>query len=50
VGSALVEAAVGEAKGLDIDSIFLFIPTSEAFYAKHGWKTWSRASIEIEKS
>lgn len=38
VGSALLEAAVREAKRLGIDSLFLFTDTSEALYAKHGWQ------------
>jgi predicted N-acetyltransferase YhbS len=38
VGSALIEAAVGEATRVDIDSLFLFTDTSETLYAKHGWE------------
>lgn len=39
IGSALIEAAVREAKRVGIDSLFLFTDSSEALYVKHGWQT-----------
>ncbi|CUS37008.1 putative Acetyltransferase, N-acetylglutamate synthase [Candidatus Nitrospira nitrosa] len=39
IGSALIEAAVREAKRVGIDSLFLFTDSSQALYAKHGWQT-----------
>lgn len=38
VGSALLEAALQEAKRLGIDSLFLFTDRCEALYVKHGWQ------------
>lgn len=39
IGSELLEGAVGGAKRLGIDSLFLFTDSSQALYAKHGWQT-----------
>ena len=39
VATALIERLVTEARRLDLERLYLWTPSSEAFYARLGWTT-----------
>jgi GNAT superfamily N-acetyltransferase len=44
VASALVTRLVTEAKDLGLNELYLWTPSSESLYARHGWKVFERVS------
>jgi predicted N-acetyltransferase YhbS len=45
IASALTLAAAAEARRLGFDTVCLFTPRNEAFYARLGWATFDRAML-----
>lgn len=44
MGTALVRRVVEEAKALGVETLYLFTPDKEGFYARLGWSVLERAS------
>ena len=42
IGTALVQRVVHEARALDVDTLYLFTPDKEEFYARLGWSVIER--------
>lgn len=46
VGSALAQHMVEQAKSMDIHTVYLFTPNSEALYARLGWNVVEHAELQ----
>jgi GNAT superfamily N-acetyltransferase len=44
VGTALVARVVQEARALDVETLYLYTPDKEAFYARRGWSVVERVT------
>lgn len=49
VGSALVQRVVDEARGLGVETLYLFTPDRESLYARIGWKVIERTEYRGEQ-